>query len=389
MSSRIRRVEAFHLMIPNKGRPPYLGASGARTDLKEGGYFVREVSRTVYPVNLCSTLVRIETEDGTIGWGETYGLIRSTTVSIINELFAGFLVGRDPIDVTMIYEDLYDMMRVRGYTGGFYHDALAGVDIALWDLCGKLRNASVASLLGGQRRTSISAYVSGLPNAELSDRINSALDWRERGFDSFKLHLPHVSQGWMTEFKALREALGDEVEIAADLHWTLGDADAIALANALVPYRPWFLEAMCKSEDIEGLAEVARRSAIPIAGGEEWRNVFELRRRLESGPIAIIQPEMGHVGITTFYRMGLFAAAHHRKVIPHAAIGIGVFLAASLQVASALQNATAHEFQPSVVEPTEEYLKSTIVVEKGVYTVSTTPGLGVEPSAAALKLAGI
>ena len=93
------------------------------------------------------------TKDDYVGWGETYGLVApQATAAIIQDLFQGFLIGRNPLDVSSIYEDLYDLMRVRGYGGGFYHDALAAVDIALWDICGKMTQQPIAQLLGGVRK---------------------------------------------------------------------------------------------------------------------------------------------------------------------------------------------------------------------------------------------
>lgn len=386
MTSRIKTIETFKIEIPREGEP-YLGDFKPGEVANEAGYFVRSGNRTVYPTKDRSVLVRIETVDGTVGWGETYGIVAPGAVmEIINDLFSGFLVDRDPFDVSVIYEDLYDLMRVRGYHSGYYHDALAAVDIALWDICGKLRNAPVANLLGGQRHQQIPAYVSGLPGKTRADRAALAKSWLDRGFTQFKFASPQASDGVVAEFKSLRETLGEGAQIAADLHWTLSDVETVALAHAVLPYDPWFLEATCKPEDVEGLAEAARRSPVPIAAGEEWRTVFDVRRRLEAGPIAIIQPEMGHVGITAFHRMGLFAAAHHRQVMPHATIGIGIFLSASLQASAALQNVAGHEFQHTVLARNSRYMSGELNVERGQYLVSQKPGIGAEPSAEALKI---
>jgi L-alanine-DL-glutamate epimerase-like enolase superfamily enzyme len=386
MTSRIRRIETFKIEIPRR-EEIYLGDLKEGEVVNEAGYFVRVGNRTVYPVKDRSVLVRIETADGTVGWGETYGIVAPGAVmAIVDDLFAGFLIGRDPFEVSVIYEDLYDLMRVRGYHSGYYHDALALVDIALWDICGKLRNAPVASLLGGQRHQSIPAYVSGLPGKSREDRAALAKSWLDKGFTQFKFASPQASDGVVAEFKTLRAALGETAQIAADLHWTLSDVETVALAHACLPYNPWFLEATCKPEDVEGIAEAARRSPVPIAAGEEWRTVFDVRRRLEAGPLAIIQPEMGHVGITVFHRMGLFAAAHHRQVIPHATIGIGIFLSASLQASAALQNVVGHEFQHTILARNSRYLDGDLTVENGQYRVSQKPGIGAEPSAEALKI---
>lgn len=384
MTSRIKSVESFTIQIARQDEP-YLGGPKPGESVNEAGYFVRGGNRTVYPTKDRTVICRIETVDGTVGWGETYGIVAPGAVrAIIDDLLAGFVIGRDPFDVTVIYEDLYDLMRVRGHDGGYYHDALAAVDIALWDICGKLRNAPVAKLLGGQRHAEIPAYVSGIPGPSLEARADFARSWLDKGFTQFKFASPHADDGVVAEFRSLRAALGPEAMIAADLHWTLTDVETVALAHKCLPYDPWFLEAVCKPEDIGGIARAAEHSPVPIAAGEEWRTVYDVRRRLEAGPLAIIQPEMGHTGITAFHRMGLLAGSHHRAVIPHATIGTGIFLAASLQVSATLQNVRGHEFQHSVMARNAPYIESALEVKAGRYIVPDKPGIGAEPSAQAL-----
>ena len=185
---------------------PYLGSLRAGESVNEAGYFVRMGNRTVYPRSNRSLVARIRTRDGVVGWGETYGLVTpQATAAIINDLLAGFVIGRDPLGMESLHDELYDLMRVRGYTGGFYLDALAAVDIALWDIAGKIADLPVASLLGERSRDEIPAYLSGLPEDRLPDRCELALSWQERGFDSFKFALPVADEGATTELKALRD----------------------------------------------------------------------------------------------------------------------------------------------------------------------------------------
>ena len=143
---------------------PYLGNLREGETVNESGYFVRCGNRTVYPRVNRSLVVRVVTSDGVEGWGETYGLVvPDATAAIVNDLLAGFVIDRDAMDREVLHDELYDLMRVRGYTGGFYLDAMACIDIALWDLAGKQTGRSVANLLGGGQRKTIPAYVSVCP----------------------------------------------------------------------------------------------------------------------------------------------------------------------------------------------------------------------------------
>ncbi|MCX7232470.1 MAG: mandelate racemase/muconate lactonizing enzyme family protein, partial [Burkholderiales bacterium] len=158
MFAKIKTVESFIVSIPRD--TPYLGALGPGERVTERGYLIRQGNGTIYPTTDRSVLIKITADDGTVGWGETYGIVAPTAVtSIIDDVLGPVIVGRDPRDPMVIQEDLYDLMRVRGCFGGFYVDAIAGVDIAVWDLYGKLLGQPLVKLLGGQRRATIPAYV--------------------------------------------------------------------------------------------------------------------------------------------------------------------------------------------------------------------------------------
>ena len=138
---------------------------------------------------------------------------------IINDIVGPFLIGRDPADVAVIYEDMYDMMRVRGFFGGFYVVSLAGIDIAIWDLKGKLANQSVAKLLGGVRNTKLACYISGLPKPSLEERVEFASAYVEQGYKAIKFAAAVSFEGEVAEMKALRDAVGPDVQIMCDMHW--------------------------------------------------------------------------------------------------------------------------------------------------------------------------
>jgi len=378
-SPRIASVETFIVSIPRD--VPYLGGLGQDEQVNSRGYLIRKGNRTIYPATDMSVLIKLTADDGTVGWGETYGIVAPEAVTaIIDDVLGPAVIGRDPRDAVVIQEDLYDMMRVRGFFGGFYVDSIAGVDIAIWDLFGKLVGQPVVKLIGGQRQTSIPAYVSGLPGRSLDERVALAHAFVAKGFTAFKYHAAVSFDGIVDEMRALREGLGDSVQLMVDLHWKFTAQEAIQLIDQLTPYRPYFVEAPCQPEDMEGQARVGTRIRVPLALGEEWRTVYEYRPRLEKRAMSIIQPEMGHIGISQFMQIARMANAFHMKVIPHASIGIGIFQAASLHATAALPNAPMHEYQHSIFDRNLQYVETTMRCVDGAFQLPDGPGLGIEPS---------
>jgi galactonate dehydratase len=384
MTSPIASVEVFSLTQARD--TPYLGALRSGEVAGANGYVVRRGNRTVYPTFDRSVLVRITTGAGTVGWGETYGIVAPGAVAaIINDLLAGFVIGRTAENPSAIHDDLYDMMRVRGYNGGFYVDALAAIDIALWDIAGREAGLPLVELLGGGVAT-IPAYVSGLPERIGPERAALARRWQDRGFDAFKFATPVADDGPAAEIAFLRATLGPTTRIAADMHWNQTAEEALALIAAMASYDPWFVEAPVWPEDIDGLARVSYGTDIPVAVGEEWRTVWDMRHRIGRCRIAIVQPEMGHMGVTCFRRIGALATEHGIEVIPHATIGAGIFLAASLHTAATLPTLVAHEFQHSIFEPNRRLLDGDMDCREGFYHLPGGSGLGVRPSEEALRM---
>jgi len=374
----ITKVESFIVSLPRE--VPYLGPLRPGESVNAKGYVVRKGNRTIYPTRDMSVLVKVTGESGRVGWGETYGIVAPQAVTaIIDEVLGPAMLGRDPGEPVVLHEDLYDLMRVRGFFGGYYVDALAGVDIAVWDLFGKGVGRPVASLLGGLRHATIPAYVSGLPKATLQERCDLAVAWVAKGYRGIKFAAAMSDDGIAAEMAALREAVGPSVDLMVDLHWKFTAGEAIRLIRRLEAHGLYFAEAPCEPEDIEGQTLVARGIGCPLALGEEWRTAFEYRPRFERRAMSIVQPEMGHTGITEFLAIGRMAHAFHVDVIPHASIGIGVFMAASLQAAGALKRVPYHEYQHSIFDKNLRYVTGDMACADGAYRVPTGPGIGVEP----------
>lgn len=379
MSGRIASVETFIVTVPRD--EPYLGPLAAGEDVNARGYVVRHGNGTIYPTVDRSIVVRVATEGGLVGWGETYGICAPrATAEIINDLLAPVLIGADPERVESLWDDLYGLMRVRGCTSGFHVDAIAAIDIALWDLRGQTRGVPIRDLIGPVSFATIPGYVSGLPAATLEKRITLACEMAAAGHQAFKFAAVVSRDGIVTEMEALRRALGPEIEIMVDLHWKFTASEALDLINALAPFRPRFVEAPVKPEDVTGLARVAAASPVAIAAGEEWYTCCEVANRLAAGPVAVLQPEMGHTGITQFRRIAALAAEHQAIMAPHATIGTGLFLAASLQVSATLPHLWKHEWQHSIFARNLALLDGSMGYADNAYQLPTGPGLGMAPN---------
>lgn len=371
---RIARVETFHIRIP---QPQDLHA-GRMLPVNAEGYIIDPDNGTIYPADDRTLLVKVTCEDGTVGWGETYGIVAAGAVrALVDDVIGPYLAGKDPLDVQVIWQSLYNLMRVRGYTTGFWLDALAGVDIALWDLCGKIAGLPLYKLLGGRHRPTLPAYITNLPGSDLAQREAAVAELYAQGFRAFKVHAAS-SFDYVELIRSLRARYPD-IEIMLDLHWCHTASEACDIARRIEPYRIAFLEAPCHTEDVEGLARVAAATTIPLAVGEEWRTVHDAHQRLKTAALGVIQPEMGRTGITQFIRICQLADIYHVRVAPHATIGFGVFMAASLHAASAAAELSMHEFQNNFMNKHLHHFDTTMRCAGGVFELPGGPGLGIAP----------
>jgi len=379
MTALIRSLEAFAVSLPRD--VPYLGPLREGETVNAKGYIVRRGNRTIYPARDMSVIVKATTSRGSIGWGETYGIVApQAVVAILREILFPFVEGRDARDAPAIYDELYDLQRVRGASGGLYGDALAALDIALWDAATRDAGVPLNVGLGTVRRSEIPAYASGLPEATLDARVELARSFAVRGFRGIKYATVVSEDAVVAEMRALREALPD-ADLMVDLHWHHVADDALRVAHELAPFDPYFIEAPCAPEDVEALAAVCAASPVPVAAWEEWHNVHETRQRLSRAKLRYVQPEIAHTGVSQFLAIATLSRAHGAIVVPHATIGVGLFMAASLHAASTLDECPYHEYQHSVFDRNLRHVETTMTCESGSYRLPTGPGLGVEPKA--------
>jgi len=250
--------------------------------------------------------LRVETSDGRVGWGEPVVEGRARTVeTAVEELFESYLLGEDPARI----EDHWQAM----YRGGFYRggpvlmSAIAGVDQALWDLKGKELGAPAYELLGGPARDRVRVY-QWVGGDRPDDAAEQAREKVAEGFSAFKMNAteelrrvdtPATVEAAADALAAVREAVGDEVDVAVDFHGRATKAMAGRLLAALEPYDPLFVEEPVLPEHNDALPELARSTTVPIATGERMYSRWEFKEVLGSNAVDVVQPDLSHASDTS------------------------------------------------------------------------------------------
>ena len=373
---KIEKIEVFPLKI--RKQHVYLGNSkGLDTPYD---YYLRPEYRCPYSKNMETLIVKVSTDEGLYGWGEALApVIPDVSGKIIKELFTPVLIEKNPLDIRVIWNMLYDLMRDRGYYSGFMVDAISAVDCALWDIAGKNAKLPVYQLLGGAYRKKIPAYVSGLPVEGLDEKVALALEWKAKGFNAIKLQIGYGMTEDVKIMAALREALGPDFRLMIDAHWNYTVPQAIQLSREMEKLNVDFIECPLNPELVSGYAELAEAVDIAVALGEADRTHWKYKEILDKKSCDIIQPDVGRCGITELMRIADMAELYGRTVAPHLSVGQGGCIAATLHCDAALYNFYGmQEFQPSILSVANEFLIEPIECEHGFFNVPETYGLGIE-----------
>lgn len=376
---QINTVETFVLRLtPDSADGIYLGLQADGSQVSDAGYVVRPPWRSLYSARYETVLVRVEADSGQVGWGEALAPVGPSIVaSAVDELLAPQLVGIDPLRVRPASSALRELMRERGHLVGHQADALAAVDIALWDLAGRILELPVGTLLGGAFTDPVPVYVSGLPVPTDPERAELARSWVERGARAVKLHLGHGVAADLATYDAVAAA-APSLRIAVDAHWAYDRADAIRLGRGLDERGALFYEAPLAPEDLAGHAELQTLLATPVAVGETLRNRYEFAAWLDSRALAVAQPDVGRTGITEAMEIASLASARHVPAALHHSVGLGVSVAAGLHVAAAVDNLLLFEYQPATLDVASRILRSPLEFSPASMPVPAGPGLGVE-----------
>ncbi len=364
---RIENISAFPVRIP-RDTAAARGLAGSPTKVHGDGRYRWSTDYPVlYPTDFETALIRIDLSGGLTGWGEAQApLVPEVVCTLIDLLLAPVLLGQTfngtPAEITAFRELLYNTMRVRGQTGGYQLDAMAGLDLALWDLAGKISNQPVSQLLGGNSNR-VPAYVSGVAGSTDEERLAFIDLYFQRGFRLFKVYL---EDSWPELDRRVRlfQSAFPQVRFAVDALWHLPSGAGLDLDL------DW-MECPFLPEDHEEHHRWTRRARSPLALGESYRSRHELRPFLPF--TKVLQPDLGRCGITETIAIGKIA----KRLVPHLSIALAPQILAAVHVAAALPNSRLCEYNPRVLETANQYLSEPIELDGPNYVVPQRPGLGV------------
>tara|TARA_Y100001935_G_scaffold230543_1_gene210992 strand:- start:1550 stop:2686 length:1137 start_codon:yes stop_codon:yes gene_type:complete len=339
-------------------------------------------------------LIKIYCEDGTIGIGEggVHGWQRPTKTMI--EVMSEYLLGKNPHLIEHHYQWLY---RSSHFMGSIVQGALSAIDIALWDIKGKRLSVPIYELMGGKTRDKVRCYmhVGGSTKDEL---VESALQASKDGFTAVRFtpynptnfHMHKSYSEWADDavqrVGAVREALGNDVDICVEIHRQMNPAESISLGKRLEQFNPFFYEDPMLPDSPAIMGDIAKQCNIPIATGERFTTIFEYQQLLEAKAAAYVRPDLCLCGgLSGSKKVSAMAEAYHVKVIPHNPLS-PVSTATCIQLDACIPNFGLQEYTGESEPPKSELLKSPLELKNGYLTVPDGVGLGIEINEKSLNI---
>ncbi len=345
--------------------------------------------------------LKIYTDEGVVGLGEKptgHASDLRSQIHLLNTLCDEFVIGKDPMQIEQMWQQAYGSRHDFRHPGLDSTPALSAIEMACWDIVGKVANQPIYNLLGGRCHEKLRAYAympynaardtpeqAGEVAARLVEEGNSACK-----LDPFVPFFPapqdyslkrirHVAR----IFECIRDAVGDDLEVGIGTHGQFSTSGAIRVAKALEPYDPYWFEEPVSPENIDEMARVASHTSIPIASGERLVTKFEFAQLLMKQAAQIIQLDVAQCGgILESKKIAGMAEAHYAMIAPHMYVG-PIAAAAAVQLDTCCPNFLIQEYNGDQLH--RDIFKDPIVFENGYITPPTTPGLGIELDENVLK----
>ncbi|TKT74631.1 mandelate racemase/muconate lactonizing enzyme family protein [Aquamicrobium sp. LC103] len=357
--TKIKRIEAFALSCPTPGGAVFAVGRSAKRDM---------------------VLVRIETTDGIVGYGEAHhAQTPSTIAAFINDALAPSLIGMDAHETEAIWQKSHRRFIATHGPGAAAVIGLSGVDLALWDIKGKDLGQPVYRLLGGSRRP-IPAYAGGIslgfqPVDDLKREIEKLV---ERGYTFMKLRVGDTMRNDLERVGAIREAFGPSIVLAADAGTRYRTCDVALIAEVCEAGSLAWLEEPFTPDNLPGYRRLRDLTATPLAAGENHFTRHELRALISEQVIQFVQADCCKTGgITEILKIAALADAWHLQFAPHTSASV-LSTAASVHALSVAPNAFIYEADVSAINAFRDELGAPFEITDGTITAPDAPGLGVE-----------
>lgn len=347
---KITDIQVIPLYIPLKEIPP-VSTSG-----KASNYHV---------------LVKVFTDEGIVGYGEAYRMTPGALRTFIEEALKPHLIGKDPTRIEMLWDLMYGITFLYGRKG-FVLNAISGIEIALWDILGKFRNLPLYEMLGGLCRDRITAYAS-LPRYKTPKEVaTAACRCVKEGYTAIKLH-----QNDMESVKAVRLAVGPDIDLMLDVNGAWNVRDALKMADVLQEYGYlWLEEPVSPMDDYDGLAEVREKTDILIAAGENEYTLNGFKEMITRRAVDIVQPDATKAGgILTCRKVFALAEAWNLRLAMHSYF-FGPGVAATIHLS--LSNLLSEYVEIHALPLEAYYIRPNLRPEKGYLAPPSGPGLGIE-----------
>ncbi|WP_172299716.1 mandelate racemase/muconate lactonizing enzyme family protein [Pseudoruegeria sp. HB172150] len=326
-------------------------------------------------------IVEVRTETGIVGVGETLARFGPKAYAeVIERLLKPRLVGQNACNIAALWESMRKALS--GRSGGMLIEAIAGVDIALWDILGKVAGLPISTLLGGAGRTEVPCYAASVNWVDEGEATEELQTYMERGFTRVKVKLAGPVPEAVKRVEAMRAVAGDGISLCVDCNWAFKLDEAIRVGHALAANGYAWFEEPLKPEDEDGYETLSKRVDVPLAAGESNYTLDQAKRLVSSRTLSVLQPDVARSGgISETRRMVEFARAHDVEYAAHIGMSGIICETASVHLAAAMPNAREMEcetdFGPFKTE-LADLSPGCVRMKDGMLSVPAKPGLGLE-----------
>ena len=375
----IQSVESIHLAFKNTASywESYRSNEGDRqTDRFE----FKQGWQTVYARYIETPMVKVTLSDGTVGWGEANsGIGPEIVCMIVNDLLAQMINGQEFESPAALWDFQYDTQRGRGYSSGYWLDALAAIDIAVWDAIGKREQSPVAALLAPNPRTRFDVYLSGIRRSTLQERSEHVNSWIDTGLRGAKIFLTGDVNKGTAELDGLIEGAPGLEQWMVDTLWMCSPESAELGKSEYGRRNVRFFECPLQPEDLNGHQILVKKPGAPIALGEHFRSRYQMESWVqEPRALDVYQPDIGRTGFSDYMVQMKIASDCGVPTTPHMGSGVSVFQAATLQCAAVASPDYLQEFQGGLSDRLDKASDTGWKYADGGFKLPDRPGIGVE-----------